>query len=242
MSASVEEKLVKPSAAKQADQASKPADEKPRFTKSSLKSALKSEDKGNDKVDKPPLRSVRTIDDKAKEKSVTIVDKRPEKNGPTKANSTVNDKPETRNTVSSKDTKPATKFNDKPAPKTAPAKPAPKGPEKIALKPVEEVEIKPIEKLATKPPPTKPEPKPSAAGKPEPKSTAPSKSEPKPEAAAKAETKPTAAEKAVEKSESTEMATKPPTPKVNIEQNRINASIFSNKPFLYVKLIPSLTE
>ncbi|KAJ8712952.1 hypothetical protein PYW08_008256 [Mythimna loreyi] len=186
VSAPVEEKLVKPSAAKQADQATKPADEKPRFTKSALKSALKSEDKGNDKVEKPTLRSVRTIDDKAKEKSVTIVDKRPEKNGPTKANSTINDKPETKNTVSSKDTKPATKVvNDKPASKTAAEKPAPKAPEKVV--------IKPIEKVETKPAPVKPETKPAVA---------------------KAEPKPTTVEKAVEKSESTEMATKPPPSKL----------------------------
>lgn len=199
VSAPVEEKLVKPSAAKQADQATKPADEKPRFTKSALKSALKSEDKGNDKVDRPPLRSVRTIDDKAKEKSVTIVDKRPEKNGPTKGNSTVNDKPDSKNTVSSKDTKPATKIvNDKPAPKTAAEKTAPKAPEKVG--------IKPIEKVETKQAPTKVEAKPAVT---------------------KAEPKPTVTEKAVEKSESTEMATKPPTSKVLLILNNLIKMLLS---------------
>nr|XP_021182484.2 DNA ligase 1 isoform X2 [Helicoverpa armigera] len=160
VSAPVEEKLVKPSAAKQADQAAKPADEKPRFTRTALKSALKSEDKpSNDKADKPTLRSVRTIDDKAKEKSVTIVDKRPEKNGPTKANSTVNDKSD-KSVVVNKD-KPVTKVvNDKPAPKVV-EKPAPKAPEKVVLKPVPAKEVEP------KPSPTKQETKP--AGKAEPK-------------------------------------------------------------------------
>ncbi|XP_047032961.1 DNA ligase 1-like [Helicoverpa zea] len=183
VSAPVEEKLVKPSAAKQADQATKPADEKPRFTRTALKSALKSEDKpSNDKADKPTLRSVRTIDDKAKEKSVTIVDKRPEKNGPTKTNSTVNDKSD-KSSVVNKDTKPVTKVvNDKPAPKVV-EKPAPKAPEKVVLKPV------PAKEVESKPSPTKQETKPAA--KAEPKGT----------------------EKAVEKSESSEMATKPPLDK-----------------------------
>uniref|UniRef100_A0A2A4K2Z0 WH2 domain-containing protein n=2 Tax=Heliothis virescens TaxID=7102 RepID=A0A2A4K2Z0_HELVI len=162
VSAPVEEKLVKPSAAKQADQAAKPADEKPRFTRTALKSALKSEDKpSNDKVDKPTLRSVRTIDDKAKEKSVTIVDKRPEKNGPTKANSTVNDKSE-KSPVVNKD-KPVTKVtNDKPAPKVI-EKPAPKAPEKVVLKPV------PVKEAEPKPTPAKQETK--TAAKSEPKAT-----------------------------------------------------------------------
>ncbi|KAH9632407.1 hypothetical protein HF086_011379, partial [Spodoptera exigua] len=198
----VEEKLVKPSAAKQADQAAKPTEEKPKFTKPALKSALKSEDKpSNDKADRPTLRSVRTIDDKAKEKSVTIVDKRPEKNGPTKANSPVNDKAVNNNKITSKDTKPVTKVvNDKPAPKAAAEKPIPKAPEKVVLKPVEKVELKPTPaKEDPKPATTKQETKPAPA-KPEPK-TPVSKPEPK------------ASEKAVEKSESTDMATKPPLEK-----------------------------
>lgn len=89
----VEDKLVKPSAAKLADKASAP-DAKPRFTKSSLRSVDKNkqEEKLNDKVEKPTLRSVRTIDDKAKEKSVTIVDRKPDKNGTAKTNNTVNNK------------------------------------------------------------------------------------------------------------------------------------------------------
>lgn len=93
------EKLIKPSAAKQADKASRPADEKSRFTKSNIKSVdknSKTEEKTlNDKStsERPTLRSVRTIDDKAKEKSVTIVDKKPvEKNNTTKTNNTVNAK------------------------------------------------------------------------------------------------------------------------------------------------------
>lgn len=157
VSVPVEEKLVKPSAAKQADQASKPADEKPRFTKSALKSALKSEDKAaNDKApEKPTLRSVRTIDDKAKEKSVTIVDRRPEKNGTTKANSSVNDK----SSLSSKDAKPVTKvLNDKPVPKTV-EKPAPKAPEKVVIKPISS------EKAETKPTPAKSDAKPISTEK-----------------------------------------------------------------------------
>ncbi|XP_053617040.1 calponin homology domain-containing protein DDB_G0272472 isoform X2 [Plodia interpunctella] len=150
-----EEKLVKPSTAKQLDKAAKPAEEKPRFTKSSLKSAdktSKTEDKTskieekvtNNKTEekKPTLRTVRTIDDKAKEKSVTIVDRKtdkaedkvekPIKNGATKPsnavnNKTTNDKNITNST--SKDTKPA-------------AKPTPKVEDKVDTK----------SKMATKPP------------------------------------------------------------------------------------------
>ncbi|XP_035447856.2 ABC transporter F family member 4 isoform X2 [Spodoptera frugiperda] len=196
----VEEKLVKPSAAKQADQAAKTTEEKPKFTKPTLKSALKSEEKpSNDKIERPTLRSVRTIDDKAKEKSVTIVDKRPEKNGPTKANSTVNDKPVVNNKVTSKDTKPVTKVvNDKPAPKAAAEKPVPKAPEKVVLKPVEKVELKPV--------PPKEEPKPAPAKQ----DSKPTKVEPKTPVS---KPEPKASEKAVEKSESTDMATKPPLEK-----------------------------
>ncbi|XP_013146482.1 PREDICTED: DNA ligase 1-like [Papilio polytes] len=86
----VEEKLIKPSAAKEADKANRPADEKPRFSKSNLKTVktINSEEK-NDKVpERPILKSVKTIDDKAKDKTVTIVDqKQPDKNG-IKQNST----------------------------------------------------------------------------------------------------------------------------------------------------------
>ncbi|XP_028035296.1 glutamic acid-rich protein-like [Bombyx mandarina] len=96
-SETVEEKLVKPSTAKQADRANNPTDEKSRFTKPALKTidkSIKSEDKvTNDKIpEKSTLKSVRTIDDKAKEKSVTIVDRKPDRNGTDKANNSVNDK------------------------------------------------------------------------------------------------------------------------------------------------------
>lgn len=90
MSDQGEEKLIKPSAAKEADKANRPADEKPRFSKSNLKTVktINSEEK-NDKVpERPILKSVKTIDDKAKDKTVTIVDqKQPDKNG-IKQNST----------------------------------------------------------------------------------------------------------------------------------------------------------
>ncbi|XP_014363173.2 glutamic acid-rich protein isoform X2 [Papilio machaon] len=88
----VEEKLIKPSAAKEADKANRPADEKPRFSKSNLKTVktINSEEK-NDKVpERPILKSVKTIDDKAKDKTVTIIDqKQPDKNGLKQNNSTV---------------------------------------------------------------------------------------------------------------------------------------------------------
>ncbi|KAJ0173083.1 hypothetical protein K1T71_011259 [Dendrolimus kikuchii] len=124
-SETVEENLVKPSAAKQADKASKPADDKPRFTKSALKAAAKTEDTVNEKVpEKSSLRSVRTIDDKVKEKSVTIVDRKSDRNGTEKANSAINDKllndrgsilkdskPSVRLTIDKQDNKPERPFN-----------------------------------------------------------------------------------------------------------------------------------
>lgn len=124
VSETVEEKLVKPSVAKQADKAFQPVEEKPKFTKSALKA--KTEDILNEKTtDKPGLRSVRTIDDKAKEKSVTIVDRKSDRNGTEKANSTINDKilnnkgsilkdskPSVRTlTIDKQDTKPEKPFN-----------------------------------------------------------------------------------------------------------------------------------
>lgn len=155
ISETVEEKLVKPSAAKSADKASRPADEKPRFTKSSLRSVDKSpktEDKNsNEKApEKPALRSVRTIDgDKTKDKSVTIVDKKPlEKNSPSKTNNTVandknpNDKSFTNSTSKTSETKPLLK-------KTDTTKVEEKDDSKMATKP-------PIEKPTTKLPPRKP--------------------------------------------------------------------------------------
>ncbi|XP_069356745.1 calponin homology domain-containing protein DDB_G0272472-like isoform X1 [Maniola hyperantus] len=96
VSVEAEEKLVKPSVAKQADKASKPAEEKPKFIKPALKSidkTIKIEDKSTSEPEKPILKSVRTIDNKAKVKSVSIVDKKSEdKNGTNKQNNTVNDK------------------------------------------------------------------------------------------------------------------------------------------------------
>ncbi|XP_063628716.1 nucleolar protein dao-5-like isoform X1 [Cydia splendana] len=151
VSETVEEKLVKPSAAKSADKASRPADEKPRFTKSSLRSVDKSpktEDKNsNEKApEKPTLRSVRTIDgDKTKDKSVTIVDK---KNSTSKTNNTVandktpNDKSVTNSTSKTPETKPLLK-------KTDTTKVEQKDDSKMATKP-------PIEKPTTKLPPRKP--------------------------------------------------------------------------------------
>ncbi|KOB77271.1 Sarcomere length short [Operophtera brumata] len=147
----IEDKLVKQPAARQAEKATKPAEERPRFGKPGLRTGPKvqTEEKA---PERPALRSVRTIDDKAKEKSVTIVDKKSEKNGTAKANITVNDKVNNNktSTLSSKD-KPTTKVvNDKPAAKTAT--------EKTALKPVEKTEpaSKPILKKVEKTEPTKP--------------------------------------------------------------------------------------
>ncbi|CAK1541636.1 unnamed protein product [Leptosia nina] len=133
----VEEKLVKPSIAKQADRASRPSDEKPKFIKAAIKTIEKkpTEDKpltnavlktnntnttkaeekkgAEEKVastktikpqkviansdkkpaektvkiqEKPTLKSVKTIDDKAKENSVGITDKKVNKNDTNKAN------------------------------------------------------------------------------------------------------------------------------------------------------------
>ncbi|KAL0818288.1 hypothetical protein ABMA28_008776 [Loxostege sticticalis] len=170
----VEDKLVKPSAAKQADKASRPADEKPRFTKSSLRSVDKPkaeekndkaperptlrsvrtiDDKAKDKTEdkqpeRPTLRSVRTIDDKAKEKSVTIVDRKADKNGTSKTNSVndkTNDKAVTNSTVkelrSTKAAETPKDFTVKEL-KAAKAAETPKVEEKVEEKP----------KMATKPP------------------------------------------------------------------------------------------
>ncbi|XP_049879087.1 glutamic acid-rich protein-like [Pectinophora gossypiella] len=146
VSETVEEKLVKPSATKLQERSKAAEERASKFTKSALKSIetipkledkLSLNEKGNNKandrpVEKPTLRSVRTIDDKAKEKSVTIADKKPEKNGPTKpssitnekvlnkTNSTVNDKPlsKTNNAVNDKPT-PKSSVNEKPLSKTS---------------------------------------------------------------------------------------------------------------------------
>ncbi|XP_061382066.1 DNA ligase 1 isoform X2 [Danaus plexippus] len=97
LSEATEEKLVKPSVAKQTDKTSKPTEDKPKLLKTALKSSdrTKSEATSNTEKlpDKPILKSVRTIDDKAKEKSVSIVDKKTvfNKNDTPKINQ-VNDK------------------------------------------------------------------------------------------------------------------------------------------------------
>lgn len=156
-SGTIEEKLVKPSAAKLAEKALKP-EERPRFGKPGLRTGPKPiEDKTNEKApERPALRTVKTIDDKVKEKSVTIVDKKTEKNGTAKANSTVNDKllnNKTSTLISSKDKPTVKAVSDKQAAKTAAEKPALKPveksePLKSALKKVEKTEVK--EKPATK--------------------------------------------------------------------------------------------
>nr|XP_013189642.1 unnamed protein product [Amyelois transitella] len=172
----VEEKLVKPSAAKLLDKATKPAVEKPRFLKSNLKTVDKSpkqEDK-NSKVDtktpkaeekavnnkaeekKPTLRTVRTIDDKAKEKSVTIVDRKAEKaedksskNGHTKPNNAVNNKitnDKSSTNTTNKDTKSVAKVTETPK-----VEEKMETKSKMATKPPT-----PLEKTPSKLPPRKP--------------------------------------------------------------------------------------
>ncbi|KAM3963931.1 uncharacterized protein ACR2FA_001965 [Aphomia sociella] len=176
-----EDKLVKPSAAKQIDKATKPADEKPRFTKSALKTIDKTpklDDKisNNKPIEKPALKTVRTIDDKSKEKSVTIVDKKvpekikeikveeksekkievksekPTKNGPTKLNNTTTSDKTTNDkstTNSSKNTKSVTKATDKP--KVEKVEEKSENQSKMATKPPT-----PLEKTPSKLPPRKP--------------------------------------------------------------------------------------
>lgn len=135
VSETVEENLVKPSAAKLADKSRIGEERTSKFAKSALKSIDKipkledklglndkkdttptnsTNNKNNEKVpEKPTLKSVRTIDaDKGKEKSVTIVDKRgAEKNGTTPTSKVVNDKP--LNKINAND-----KANEKPVTKT----------------------------------------------------------------------------------------------------------------------------
>ncbi|XP_013167871.1 PREDICTED: DNA ligase 1 isoform X2 [Papilio xuthus] len=133
----VEEKLIKPSAAKEADKANRPADEKPRFTKSNLKTVktINSEEK-NDKVpERPILKSVKTIDDKAKDKTVTIVDqKQPDKNGIKQNNSSVDKS--TNGKLPANSVKKDSKLTEKPVEKV-----------KVELKPKSKVEekVKPSE-------------------------------------------------------------------------------------------------
>lgn len=147
VSETVEENLVKPSAAKLADKSRIGEERTSKFAKSALKSIdkiPKLEDKLglNDKKDtappnstnnknsekvpeKPTLKSVRTIDaDKGKEKSVTIVDKRgTEKNGTTLTSKAVNDRPLKKINTNEKANekpviKPNTAANEKPLAKT----------------------------------------------------------------------------------------------------------------------------
>lgn len=117
VSETVEENLVKPSAAKLADKSRIGEERTSKFAKSALKSidkipkledklglndkkdtapTISSNNKNSEKVpEKPALKSVRTIDaDKGKEKTVTIIDKRgTEKNGTTPTSKAVNDRP-----------------------------------------------------------------------------------------------------------------------------------------------------
>ncbi|XP_072934412.1 uncharacterized protein sals isoform X2 [Epargyreus clarus] len=181
----VEEKLVKPSAAKLADKASKPADEKPRFLKT-VKTIDKANDKGkpedkpvNDKLpERPILKSVRTIDDKSKDKSVTIVDRKQDKNDVAKNDKTPNGKVSTNSL-----TKPATKAEEKTPHKS-------KVEDKVVAKPKVEEKSK-----------AKPEEK----SKPDSKTTIKPKVEEKVVEKSKADSKSTLEEKS-------KMATKPPTP------------------------------
>ncbi|KAL4711880.1 hypothetical protein ACJJTC_006049 [Scirpophaga incertulas] len=148
VSEAVEEKLVKPSAAKLADKAARPADEKPRFTKSSLKSTDKTkvDEKPNEK---PALKTVRTIDDKTKDKSVTIVDKKPaDRNGTIK---NVNDKALNNKDKggNNKEVKPAAKGSEKSEPSKAELRKT-EARKTETPKTEEKVEDKP--KMATKPP------------------------------------------------------------------------------------------
>lgn len=137
VSETVEENLVKPSAAKLADKSKTGEERTSKFAKSALKSIdkiPKLEDKlslndkkeiapansANNKIsektpERPALKSVRTIDaDNVKEKSVTIVDKRgTEKNGTTPTSKAVNDKP-----INKTNTVVNNKANDKPVTKT----------------------------------------------------------------------------------------------------------------------------
>lgn len=73
----MEEKLIKPSQAKQADRASNPTTTN-KFAKPTVKVVDKNnkvEEKSNKLPEKPTLKSARTNDEKPKEKTVTIIDK-----------------------------------------------------------------------------------------------------------------------------------------------------------------------
>lgn len=142
VSETVEENLVKPSAAKLADKSKLGEERTSKFAKSALKSIDKipkledklglnnkkdtsptnsTNNKNSEKVpEKPTLKSVRTIDaDKGKEKSVTIVDKRgSERNGTTPTSKAVNDRPLNKINVNDKPViKTNTVVNEKPLPK-----------------------------------------------------------------------------------------------------------------------------
>lgn len=189
----VEEKLVKPSAAKLADKASKPADEKPRFLKSTVKTIDKTNDKGksedkavSDKLpERPILKSVRTIDDKSKDKSVTIVDRKQDKNDVAKNTSSVNDKTPNGKVSTNSLTKPGTKVEEKTTLKS-------KVEDKVVAKPKFDEKTK-----------TKPEEK----SKPESKTIKPKSEEKVPE---KSKADSSQAKSTLE--EKSKMATKPPTP------------------------------
>ncbi|XP_047537999.1 glutamic acid-rich protein isoform X2 [Vanessa atalanta] len=166
VSEQTEEKLVKPSAAKLADKASK-SEDKPKFVKPSIKfneKTSKSDDKvNNDKLpERPILKSVRTIDDKGKEKSVSINDKKPiERNDTVKQNNTINDKdPKASNSLNNlkKDkTIDKTKADEKPNDKlttnlNSNSTKDNKKLEKVTEKSKEEEKTEDKSKMATKPP------------------------------------------------------------------------------------------
>nr|XP_026501346.1 glutamic acid-rich protein-like isoform X1 [Vanessa tameamea]XP_026501347.1 glutamic acid-rich protein-like isoform X1 [Vanessa tameamea]XP_026501348.1 glutamic acid-rich protein-like isoform X1 [Vanessa tameamea] len=166
VSEQTEEKLVKPSAAKLADKASK-SEDKPKFVKPSIKfneKTSKSDDKvNNDKLpERPILKSVRTIDDKGKEKSVSINDKKPiERNDTVKQNNTINVKdPKASNSLNNlkKDkTVDKTKADEKPNDKlttnlNSNSTKDNKKLEKVTEKSKEEEKTEDKSKMATKPP------------------------------------------------------------------------------------------
>ncbi|XP_045770289.1 DNA ligase 1-like isoform X2 [Maniola jurtina] len=160
VSVEVEEKLVKPSAAKQADKASKPAEEKPKFIKPALKSidkTIKVEDKNTSEPEKPILKSVRTIDNKPKGKTVSIIDKKSEdKDGTSKQNNTVNDKtsnnkPEINNNSKENNTKECKKIEKATEKLIDKEKPKVEEKSEMATKPPT-----PLEKTGSKLPPRKP--------------------------------------------------------------------------------------
>ncbi|CAH2093884.1 unnamed protein product [Euphydryas editha] len=160
VSEQTEDKLVKPSAAKQADRLSK-SEDKPKLSKPSSilnEKPSGSEDKinNNKAPEKSILKSVRTIDDKGREKSVSIVDKKTiDKNDTAKHSNAVNEKePKIVNNLKEikKDkTIEKTKLDDKLNDKTL-SNSSVKDIKKVTEKPKEEAKPEDKSKMATKPP------------------------------------------------------------------------------------------